>query len=140
MENFHHFLYASHFLLETDEKPLEATLSMSINQATPRLQWIFIRTFVNHFTVKYIPGSTNQLADCLLRLGGQKDTIKLPKLHIHQIRSQLNARSDSLNDMRIATQEDDELALSSIPQCMDGQVPSEMCQMKYSQIRPLEKS
>ena len=45
------------------------------------------------------------------RLGSQKDSIKLPKLHIHQITSQLNARSDSLNDIRITTQEDDELAL-----------------------------
>ena len=44
-------------------------------------------------------------------LGGQKDIIKLPKLHIHQITNQLSARSDSLNQMRIATQEDDELAL-----------------------------
>ena len=44
-------------------------------------------------------------------LGGQKNTIKLPKLHIHQITNQLSARSDSLNQMGIATQEDDELAL-----------------------------
>ena len=84
---------------------------MSINQTPPRLQWIFIRTFENHSTVKYIPGSTKQFADCFSQLGGQKDTIKLPKLHIHQVTSQLNARSDSLNQVRIATKEDDELAL-----------------------------
>ena len=111
MEKFHNFLYASHFLLETDQKLLEAILSKSINQPTPRLQWILIRKFAYHFTVKYIPGSTNQLTDCFSQLGGQKDTIKLPKLHIHQITNQLSARSDSLNQMRIATQEDDELAL-----------------------------
>ena len=64
-----------------------------------------------HFTAKYIPGSTNPLADCLSYLGGQKDTIKLPKLHVHQITNQLSARSDSLNEMRIATQENDDLAL-----------------------------
>ena len=40
-----------------------------------------------------------------------KDTIKLPTLYMHQITSQLNARSDSLQDIRIATQEDDELDL-----------------------------
>ena len=78
MEKFHHFLYASYFLLETDQKPLEAILSKSLNQATPRLQRICIRTFAYHFTVKYTPDSTNQL-------GGQKDTIKLPKLHVYQI-------------------------------------------------------
>ena len=65
MEKFHHFLYASHFILETDQKPLEAILSKSLNQATPQLQRILIRTFPYTFTVRYIPGTTNQLADCL---------------------------------------------------------------------------
>ena len=96
MEKFHHFLYVSHFMLETDQKPLEVILSKSLNQATPRLQRILIRTFPYNFTVSYIPGVINQLANCLLRLGGQKDTIKLPKLHVYQI-TQLSARSDSLN-------------------------------------------
>ena len=87
MEKFHHFLYASHFILETDQKLLEAILSKSLNQATPRLQHILIRTFVYHFTVRYIPGITNHLADCLSCLGVQKDFIKLPKLQVHQITS-----------------------------------------------------
>ena len=77
MEKFHHFLYASHFILETDQKPLEVILSKSINLATPRLQRILIRTFPYCFTVWYIPRLTNQLADCLSWLGSQKDTIKL---------------------------------------------------------------
>ena len=51
MEMFYHFLYASHFILETDQKPLEAILSKSISQATPRLQRILIGTFPYHFTV-----------------------------------------------------------------------------------------
>ena len=59
MEKFHHFLYASHFILETDQKPLEAILSKSIHQDTPRIQRILIRTFPYHFTVQYIPGLTN---------------------------------------------------------------------------------
>ena len=44
VEKFHHFLYGCHFILETDQKPLEAILSRSLNQATPRLQCILIRT------------------------------------------------------------------------------------------------
>ena len=95
MGKFYHFLYASHFILET----------------TPRLQGILVRTFPYHFTVCYIPGVTNQLANCLSRLGGQKDTIKLHKLHVYQITHQLSARSDSLNQLRVSTQVDDELAL-----------------------------
>ena len=38
MEKFHHFLYASHFTLETNQKPLETILVKSITEATPRLQ------------------------------------------------------------------------------------------------------
>ena len=35
VEKFHHFLYGYHFVLETDQKPLEAILSRSLNQETP---------------------------------------------------------------------------------------------------------
>ena len=75
MEKFNHFLYASHFILKTVQKPLEAILSKSLNQATPKLQKFLNRTFPYHFAVCYIPGLTNQLAGCLSQLGGQKDTI-----------------------------------------------------------------
>ena len=67
--------------------------------------------FPYHFTVCHIPGPTNQLADCLLRLGNQKDNIKLTKLYVYQITIQLKARSDTLNQLCTATQEDDELIL-----------------------------
>ena len=44
IEKFHHFLYGTHFILETDQKLLEGILSNSINQATPQLQRILIWT------------------------------------------------------------------------------------------------
>ena len=99
MEKFHHFLYGNEFTLKTDQKPLEAILSKSLNQATPRLQRILIRTFPYHFKIWYIPGATNHIADCLSRLGFQKDSISLPKLHVNQITSQLKARSGSLHNI-----------------------------------------
>ena len=74
MEKFHHFYYTSHFILEIDQKPLEAIISKSLNPATPRLQRILIRTFPYNFTVQYIPDETNQLADCLSQMGGQRDS------------------------------------------------------------------
>ena len=111
VEKFHHFLYGCHFILETDQKPLEAILSRSLNQVSPRLQHILIRTLPYNFTVRHIPGPKNLLADCLSRLGNQKDTIKLPKLHIYQISHQLPARSDSLQEIQQATQANDELVL-----------------------------
>ena len=69
MEKFHHFLYATKFVLETDQKPLETILAKSLNAATPQLQRILIKIFAYDFTVKYLPGENNQLADCLSRLG-----------------------------------------------------------------------
>ena len=59
MEKFHHFLYGNEFTLETNQKPLEVILSKSLNQATPRLQRILIRTFPYHFKIRYIPGVNN---------------------------------------------------------------------------------
>ena len=35
VEKFYHFLYGCHFILKTDQKPLEAILSKSLNQAAP---------------------------------------------------------------------------------------------------------
>ena len=94
-----------------DQKPLEAILSKSLNQATPRLQRILIRTFPYNFTVHHILGATNQLADCLSQMGDQKDTIRLPKLQIYQITQQLPAQDDSLQQLSMAIQTDDELAI-----------------------------
>ena len=111
MEKFHHFLYRNQFTLETNQKPLEAILSKSLNQATPRLQRILIRTFPYNSKIRYIPGPTNQIADCLSRLGVQKDSISLPKLQVNQITSQLKAQNDSLHSIRLATQADDNLTI-----------------------------
>ena len=111
MEKFHCFLYANHFILETDQKPLESILSRSLNQTTPHLQRILIRTFPYSFTARYLPGLQNQLADCLSCVRGLQNSIKLPNLSMYQITSQLNARSDSLQQIREATQADDTLAI-----------------------------
>ena len=110
-KKFHHFLYGNEFVLETDQKPLEAIFLKSLNQATLRLQWILIRTFPYHFKVRYIPGLTNHVADCLSRLGFQKYTISLLKFHVNQITSQLKARSDSLHNLQLATKDDDKLGI-----------------------------
>ena len=53
--------------------------------------------FPYDFKVWYIKGSTNQLADCLSRLGYQKDKIQLPKLKVHAITKQLLVTADRLN-------------------------------------------
>ena len=111
MEKFHHFLYATKFVLETDQKPLEAILAKSLNAATPQLQRILIKTFAYDFTVKYLPSENNQLADCLSRLGCLQDKIKLPRLKVHLLTTRLSTTSDKLQQIRQATQDDDTMAL-----------------------------
>ena len=111
MEKFHHFLYATKFVLETDQKPLETILAKSLNAATPRLQRLLIKTFAYDFMVKYLPGENNQLADCLSRLGCLQDKIKLPRLKVHLMTTRLSATSDKLQQIRQATQDDDTMAL-----------------------------
>ena len=64
-EKFHHLLCGSHFTLQMDQKPLESILEQSLNEATPRLQRLLIKASAYDFDVKYIPGPTNQVADCL---------------------------------------------------------------------------
>ena len=111
MEKFHHFLYASHFTLETDQKPLETILAKILTEATPQFQQLLTSTFPYDFTVRYIKGSSNQLADSLSRLHCQKDKTELPKLKIHAITKQLHATSDRLNQFHTETTQDEEMAL-----------------------------
>ena len=70
-----------------------------------------MHTFPYDITVRYIKRSTNQLADCLSRLGCKKDKIELPKLKIHTITRQLHATADRLNQFHTETTQDEELAL-----------------------------
>ena len=77
----------------------------------PWLQWLLICTFPYDITVWYIKGSTNQLADCLSRLGCQKDKIQLPKLKVHATTKQLPATANRLNQFHTETAHDEELSL-----------------------------
>ena len=70
MEKFHHFLYGNHFLFETDQKHLETILSRGLNQATPRLQRILIRTFPYNFNVCYPPGLKKPVSRLLVQSRG----------------------------------------------------------------------
>ena len=110
-EKFHHFLYGSHFTQQTDQKPLESILAWSLNEATPRLQRLLIKASAYDFNVKYIPGPTNQVADCLSWLGCIKDNIVLPKLRVNAITQQLSNPDDVIHDIRLETAKDDELSL-----------------------------
>ena len=133
MEKFHYFLYASHFTVETDQKLLETILAKSLTEAAPWLQWLLICTFPYDFRVRYIKGSANQLADCLSRLGCQKDKIELPKLKMHTITKQLHVTADRLNQFHTETTQDKELAL--LKHIVQTGCPHDICDLP-KEIRP----
>ena len=107
-EKFQHFIYGSHFTLQIDQKPRNQSLHdlIMIQLQDCRNCWC-----VYDFNVKYIPGTTNQVADCLSQLGYIKDNIVLPKLRVNAITQQLSNPDNVIQDIRLETAKDDELAL-----------------------------
>ena len=95
VEKFHHFLYGCHFILETNQRLLEAILFQKSQSSNSKMAAHFDQNLTIQFKVRYTLGPKNLLVDCLSRLGDQKDTIKLPKLHAYQISQQLPARSNN---------------------------------------------
>ena len=109
MEKFSPFLVYMPFHIRNRSEAFESNVVQKFKSSHPLIAEDFNHNF--SISLHYIPCLTNQLADCLSQLGGKKDTIKLPKLHLNQITKQLSARSDSLNQLRLTTQENDEFAL-----------------------------
>ena len=112
MEKFHHFLYANHFILETDQKPLETILSRSLNQASTT----FAKDTDKNISIQLysqVPFWTKESVGRLLvmHVGGLQNSIKLPKVSVYQITNQLNVRSESLQQIREATQADNTLVI-----------------------------
>ena len=113
MEMFHHFLYGNHFLLETDQKPLETILSRSLIAKKQ-----IVKDTHQNISLQFqcvLPARLKKPASRLfVQSRGLQDSIKLPKLSVYQITSQLNARSDSLQQLHEATKADDTLAILNI--------------------------
>ena len=75
------------------------------------MQRLLIKASAYDFNGEYIPGPTNQVADCLSQLGCIKDNIVLPKLRVNAITQQLSNPEDVIHDIRLETAKDDELSL-----------------------------
>ena len=94
VQKFYHYLYGTSFMLQTDQKPLQAILSKSLVVATPLMQRLILPTVPYDMTVEYIKGETNFIADCLSRASVVKDTIKLPILQVNQITAYARCTQD----------------------------------------------
>ena len=65
VNKFHRFLYGVHFILESDHRPLEYL--QSTHSKNPRLMRWSLALQPYHYTVRYISGSQNVVADYLSR-------------------------------------------------------------------------
>ena len=75
------------------------------------MQWLLMKTVPYDMSVKYIPGTTNTVADCLSRIPIKTDTIQLWILQVHQITNNLRCTADQLQQLHEQTAQDDTLAL-----------------------------
>ena len=103
VQKFHHYLYGTSFMLQTDQKPLQAILSKSLVEATPQMQRLLLPTIPYDMTVEYIKGETNFIADCLSRAPVAKDTIKLPILQVNQITAHARCTQDRIDTLPQST-------------------------------------
>ena len=62
VQKFHNYLYGRPFMLQTDQKLLQAILSKSLVEATPCMQHLLLPTIPYDMTVEYIKGETNLIA------------------------------------------------------------------------------
>ena len=70
-----------------------------------------MKTVPYDMTVKYIPGTTNIVVDCLSRAPIKVDTIHKPILQICPITNNLRCTADWLQQLHEKTAQDDTLAL-----------------------------
>ena len=52
VQKFHHYLYGRPFMLQTDQKPLQAILSESLVEANPCMQCLLLPTIPYDMTVE----------------------------------------------------------------------------------------
>ena len=132
VQKFHHYLYGTSLMLQTNQKPLQAILSKSLVEATPWMQRLLLPTIPYDMTVEYIKGETNFIADCLSRAPITEDTIKLPILQVNQITAYARCTQDRIDRLQQSTVIDDTLALlkhtvqHSWPQTIT-ELPPELC-------------
>ena len=111
VQKFHHYLYGKPFMLQTDQKPLQAILSKSLVEAIPHMQCLLLLTIPYDMTVEYIKGETNLINNCLSQAPVVEDTIKLRILQVNQITAHARCMQDKINKLRQSTVKDDTLTL-----------------------------
>ncbi|OXA53834.1 Transposon Tf2-6 polyprotein [Folsomia candida] len=109
-ERFRDFLAGSHFLIETDHKPLlQILVSKNLDDLSPRLQCFRLRLMRYSYDVKYVPGKLLYTADTLSRQPlDHKGDVEFEEVlaHVCHIISQLPVRDEFLSRIWKAQTED----------------------------------
>ena len=109
LEKFHHYTFGRKVKAITDHKPLVAIVLKPLSKAPKRLQALLLRTQKYDFDLSYKPGKTIPLADTLSRAPlPDKPTTEL--VSVNNI-SFLPIKVDKMNEIRVATEQDDNMQL-----------------------------
>ena len=115
MEKFHYFLYGKEFTLETDHKPLVSIYKKHMEEISPRIQGLVVRSFpYQPFNMRYRKGVEIPLADALSRvtpLPMDEDGIQLPIIAVNQVTSNIPYSSNELDQICEETRKDPTLKL-----------------------------
>ena len=136
MEKFHHFLYASHFILEMNQKPLEAILSKIISQPTPRLQRILDKNFPIPFHCVIYTRIDQPTCRLLVPFRKSKGTLSSsPSCMLTRL-----PEVTACNKLELLHKKMTCLHYSCKPSCKDGQALLRKCPVIYSLIGHLERN
>ena len=83
--------------IQTDPKPQESIALKNLANAPPKLARMLLKIQGYDFTVKYNPGKSIPIADCMF---SDVDT------HIHLLNAHLNAFPTRLQDIKVETSKD----------------------------------
>ena len=110
---FHDLMFARHFVVESDHKPLEAIFKKPITQAPPRVQRFMLALQKYDFQVRHKPGK-EMISDVLSRLYLHETKEDLvPDLSVNEIQlnSHLPMTPEKITELKESTERDMELQM-----------------------------
>ena len=100
---FHYFLCGKEFTLETDQKPLVSIYKKHIEEISPRIQRLVVRSSpYQPFNVQYRRGVEIPLADALsqvIPLPMEEDGIQLPIIAVNLVTANIPYSSNELDNI-----------------------------------------
>lgn len=107
LEKFHHYVWGQAVTIQTDHKPLESIALKNLANAPPRLARMLLKIQGYDFTVKYNPGKSIPIADCMSRVSPRPgEPIRDVDINIHLLNAHLNASPTRLQDIKAETFKD----------------------------------